>query len=95
MPGLLHETLERTHSGELSLEWKSTQLAQLREQLRENERRTYFAIAGGGLIVAAVLLGDFGANGIDLSSARGVIGLLAAAAGAAMLWYGWPRRSRG
>lgn len=92
VPELLHETVQRARDGELSLEWKSEQLAQLREQLRETDRRNYFAIAGGSLIVAAGLLAGFGSDGIELPGVRGLVALLAAGVGVFLLWRGWPRR---
>ena len=95
IPGLLQETLQRTHDGELSLEWKSAQLTRLREQLRDSERRYYFAIAGGSLIMAAAFLGGFSGDGLDLSSIRGVVVLFAALVGGVLVWCGRPRQSAG
>ena len=39
LPGLMYETLQRAHDGELALEWKSAELARLRRQLEDSERR--------------------------------------------------------
>jgi ubiquinone biosynthesis protein len=81
LPELLHETLQRAHDGELELTWKSTELAQLREQLRASERRYYFAISGGALLVTAALLGDWSGIGAGLVSVSGAAALSAAVVG--------------
>jgi len=94
LPELLHETLERAHDGELSLEWKSNELVKLREQLRISERRSYCAIAGGSLIVSAALLSDLTGDG-NLASVGGMSALAAAVVGLFLLWRGWPRRLGG
>ena len=95
LPELLHETLQRAHDGELTLEWKSSELVRLREQLRTSERRSYFAIAGGSLIVTAALLGNLSGYGSDLASVSGAAALIAAILGAYLLWRGRPRQLGG
>jgi ubiquinone biosynthesis protein len=95
VPGLLHETLQRTHDGELALEWKSTQLTRLREQLHAAERQYYFAIAGGSLVIASVLLFDWGHGNVNLVSVRSIVAAVAALLGAFLLWRGRPRQSGG
>jgi ubiquinone biosynthesis protein len=95
LPELLHETLQRAHDGELTLEWKSGELLRLREQLRESERRRYFAIAGGSLLVTAALLGDLSGYGANLASVSGIAALIAAILGVFLLWRGRPRQLGG
>ena len=95
LPGLLHETLQRVHDGELSLEWKSAELVRLREQLRASERRNYFAIAGGSLLVTAALLGNWSGFDAKLASVSGATALAVAVAGIFLLWLGRPRQSGG
>jgi ubiquinone biosynthesis protein len=58
LPGLVYETMQRAHDGDLALQWKSVELTQLRAELREYERRRHLTWMGGGLLlVAAVLFG--------------------------------------
>jgi ubiquinone biosynthesis protein len=91
LPGLLHETLQRAHDGELALEWKSGELVRLREQLRASARRNYFAIAGGSLLVTAALLADSSGGGARFVSVGGVAASIAAVLGVFLLWRGRPR----
>lgn len=91
MPGLVHDTLERARNGQLELEWKSTEMQRLRQQLRRNQRRTYWTVAGTGLVVTAAILGalrDYPWSDLTLGSLTGV---LLAAVGAFFLWRGRPR----
>jgi ubiquinone biosynthesis protein len=54
-PRIAHEVLQRARAGNLELEWKSKELAQLRRQIRINYQRMFFAIVGSGLIVSSVV----------------------------------------
>lgn len=86
MPELFYETLQRAHEGKLSLEWKSTELARLREQLRESERRHYLALIGSTFVLTAGVIlglsGDF-TNTLDVPVMAGVsLGFL----GGLLLW---------
>src|SRR5581483_12298001 len=53
MPGLLHETLRRAAEGGLTTEWRSAELRDVREQLKRNQQRIYFAMAGSAAVIAA------------------------------------------
>ena len=87
LPGLVHEVLRRLQRGELSMEWKSHELAELRREIRRNQRRLYFAVAGSGLLVAGVLDAAFG------WVAGPFLGGALAAAGAALLLRAWPGKT--
>lgn len=87
MPGLLHETFRRAAEGELTFEWRSAELRQMREQLRQNQRRMYFAIVGSAAMIGAALVLTFG--GITLSPATAV-GWLLGGAGIFFLWRARP-----
>jgi ubiquinone biosynthesis protein len=93
LPGMAHETLRRANSGTLTMEWKSPELAQLRGQIRSNQRRTYFAIAGSGLLITAALL-----LGVEVFASPGwpvlpLIGWITATAGGYFLWQARPARN--
>ncbi|HEY8555480.1 MAG TPA: ubiquinone biosynthesis regulatory protein kinase UbiB [Burkholderiales bacterium] len=91
LPGLMYETLQRAHDGELALEWKSAELARLRRQLEDSERRYRGALAGSLLILTAgvilALSGDFG-EALTLPVAVG------AALGGVGAWVLWRSRRR-
>ncbi|MBI3545031.1 MAG: ubiquinone biosynthesis regulatory protein kinase UbiB [Gammaproteobacteria bacterium] len=93
MPALLHESLRRTGQGESIQVSRMREWTQLRQQMRQNHRRLYFALAGSGLIIGGILMW-----GLDVSFygeiERGrVFGWILAATGGFMLWRGWPSRS--
>jgi ubiquinone biosynthesis protein len=92
LPLLVHETLRRANSGELSLEWRSRELERLRAQLRLNYRRLYFAVAGGALIVTAALMVVLG---IWAFPNRGLVllGGILAGAGGIFLIRTWPGKN--
>ena len=93
IPSLVHESLRRAGEADAAQESRARELEELRRQVRHNQRRLYFAVAGSSLLIAgAVLLG------MDVSIAgawewRRVAGWVLAAAGVFMLWRGWPRRN--
>ncbi len=55
IPGLVHETLTRLRAGELSMEWKSQELARLRRELRDQQRRLILLYVGSAALLAGVL----------------------------------------
>ena len=93
MPGLVYETLQRAHAGELTLQWKSNELTRLRQQLREHERRHFFAMIGAGLLLGAVLLWGLGGFLGDVLSLPALAGVGLGAVGAFLLWRARPGQS--
>ncbi len=58
LPTLVHDTLQRVQDGKLKLEWKSPELEKIRREIRQANRRTFYAVLGSALLIsAAVLLG--------------------------------------
>jgi ubiquinone biosynthesis protein len=92
LPGLVHETLERTREGELAVQFRSAEIALLREQVQENERRHYQSISGSALLIVAVLLWGFSGQPTE-ASALTLGSLLLAGFGVFLLWHGRSRHS--
>jgi hypothetical protein len=90
MPGLLYETLQRAHDGELALQWKSAELTKLREQLRRAERCNYLAIAGAGLLVAAAVSAHSASYAEFWHNVPALISVVAGVAGIWLLLRAWP-----
>ena len=88
IPALVHETLRRTGRGEPVQESSQRETERLRVQLRQNQRRHYFAVAGSGLLIAGVLVLD-----MDFLGIRGAPGWFLAAFGIFLLVRGWPGRN--
>jgi len=87
MPGLLHETFRRAAEGELALEWRSAEVRQMREQLRQNQRRMYWTIVGSAAVIAAALMLTL--DGASMSTAT-FGGWLLGGAGIFLLWRARP-----
>jgi len=56
MPMLVHRALADVVGGKLAVEFRSRELAGLREELRRNQRRNLAGIAGGSLLISGSLL---------------------------------------
>jgi ubiquinone biosynthesis protein len=55
MPILLHKVLRDASEGRLEVNWKSEELAELREELKENNRTTVSTITGGAMLISGTL----------------------------------------
>jgi len=56
VPRLAYQALKQLHDGDLKLNWQSTQLNKLDQNLRDSGRQTRQAIAGAALTVSGALL---------------------------------------
>ena len=63
IPQLLHQTLKHALNGKFKVEWGSTELRQLRQEVRRSNRRNVAAIIGGSLIVSSALI--YGLDGFS------------------------------
>ena len=91
LPALIHENLRRAGRDE-SAKSRAREFELLRHQMRQNQRRLYFAIAGSGLLIAgAVMLGA----GVTIYGAwlgGRILSWFLLATGAFMLLWSWPAR---
>lgn len=60
IPGMVYEVLKQAQDGKLALEWKSSELENIRRELRTNRHTLYSAIAGGSMLITSALLLNFG-----------------------------------
>ena len=88
IPALVHETLRRSGRGEPVQESSLRETERLRVQLRQNQRRHYFAVTGSGLLIAGVLALD-----MDFLGMGGAPGWILASSGIFLLLRGWPGRN--
>jgi ubiquinone biosynthesis protein len=88
IPALMHETLRRSGRGEPVQESNLRETERLRVQLRQNQRRQYFAVTGSGLLIAGVLALD-----MDFFGISGAPGWILASFGVFLLLRGWPGRN--
>ena len=82
LPAMAWRLLHDAEQGRLRVQWQSEQLKQIREEIRDSNRRTVAAVAGAGLLIGAVLVAAMPPAGIAVgavqmtSGAAGVAGLL-------------------
>ena len=88
MPSMVHETFRRAVEGQLTLEWRSEELRQMREQMRAHHRRTYFAIAGAAALVSAALVLTLSVAGPLAPTAT--LGWVLGVLGVVLLWRARP-----
>lgn len=84
LPEMLHDALGQARRGELSIHFKSPDVAELRQRIERIERHAFAAIAGGALIVGGALLLALGFRPVWIGGG-------AAALGALMLLMTWAR----
>ncbi len=81
IPHLAYRVLRDAADGRLTLQWESAELARLRRDLGEGQRRTQQSIGGGALLVSSALLFGLGGGPLPagiallLAGGLGVIGL--------------------
>jgi len=98
LPSLVHDALARASQspesgagGPPAMSDKSRDIEQLRRQLRLQHRRTYFAIAGGALMVSSAVA--FGMGAATGSATIPVFGWITVALGTLLLIRAWPGRN--
>ncbi|HPE61562.1 MAG TPA: ubiquinone biosynthesis regulatory protein kinase UbiB [Thiolinea sp.] len=57
MPNLLHDLMQQANQNQLRLQWESAQLEQLRQSLQRAQQNNRLILAGGVLLLAALLPG--------------------------------------
>jgi ubiquinone biosynthesis protein len=79
LPAMAWRLLHDAEQGRLRVQWQSEQLKQIREEIRDSNRRTVAAVAGAGFLIGAVLVAAMPPAGI----AAGVVQMTSGAAGVA------------
>ncbi|MGB5439517.1 MAG: ubiquinone biosynthesis regulatory protein kinase UbiB [Gammaproteobacteria bacterium] len=89
IPVMAHRLLEQATTGKLQLEWKSSEVKRLRQEVRRANRRTISAITGTGLILAAAII--YGLDGYAPAMVLGapLLSWMLAVPGVAILLACW------
>ncbi len=56
LPALAHDVLHQAREGNLKVEWRSSEIRELRREVRRANQRTVLAITGGSLVVGAATI---------------------------------------
>ena len=90
MPAAAFDFLRQAGSGEMSLQWRSAELEQMRRDLQLQNRRLLQAVSGSGMLISAALL--FALAGTGLSHWASAAAWIIAGTGTALLLSAWPGR---
>ena len=90
IPGLVSDVLEQARDGKLKLEMQARQMESLRQEIRNANRRSVFAIIGGSLIVSAAVI--FSLDGYDklMTAGAPIHTWILGALGVVFLLAAWP-----
>lgn len=92
LPGLFHDVLEQARNGKLKMELRPQQMDEIKNEIRQANRRSFGAILGGSLLISASLFSSL--DGFDkamLGNAPLVSWLLVGLGGLIIL-SAWPRK---
>jgi ubiquinone biosynthesis protein len=89
LPVLAHRVLEQATTGHLQLEWRSSEITRLRQELRRANRHTISAIVGTGLLLTAAII--YGLDGYAPAMVLGapLLSWLTGGLGAFILLFNW------
>ena len=89
LPILAHRFLEQATTGKLQVDWSSSGIKRLRQEVRRANRRSISAIIGTGLLLAAAII--YGLDGYAPVMAMGapLLSWVTACAGVFILLYNW------
>ena len=68
VPHLAYRLLKDATEGKLEVRWKSAELVQIKQELRQGQQRTRQSIGGGSLMISGILLGSLGSNLLPASA---------------------------
>ncbi|HFQ14657.1 MAG TPA: ubiquinone biosynthesis regulatory protein kinase UbiB [Gammaproteobacteria bacterium] len=90
IPGLVSDVLEQARDGKLKVEMQARQMESLRQEIRNANRRSVFAIIGGSLIVSAAVI--FSLDGYDklMTAGAPIHTWILGALGVVFLLAAWP-----
>lgn len=90
LPAMAYRLLRDAEQGRLKVTWQSQQLSQIREEIRESNRRTVGAVAGAGLLIGSAVIAIMPPTWIAAAIAQAGA-VVAAVAGALLLFKAWWR----
>jgi len=90
IPILAHRFLEQATSGKLQVEWTSRDLKRLRVEVRRANRRSFSAIIGTGLLVAAAIVYGLDGHAPFMVMGAPLISWICGGLGIVLLILNWP-----
>lgn len=92
LPNLIYQVMENARQGKLQVTLKDEQMEELREQMRQNNRRLYGAITGSGLVVSAAVISALDGFSKVMLGPMPTISWILGSFGLAIILAAWPRR---
>ncbi|MBL3598514.1 MAG: ubiquinone biosynthesis regulatory protein kinase UbiB [gamma proteobacterium endosymbiont of Lamellibrachia anaximandri] len=85
----INKIVEDAAAGRLEIKWKSDELVQMQQMLRQNHRSTLSVISGSAMLLSGSLLLVFGSGALIPATATLLIGSGLGAGGALVILRGW------
>jgi len=92
LPNLIYDVVHKIKHGEFEVSLDEKQMAQLREEMRANNRRTYGAIVGSALLISASVLSAMDVFQDYMLGPLPVASVLLGGLGFVIMIAAWPRR---
>ncbi|MBL3526134.1 MAG: ubiquinone biosynthesis regulatory protein kinase UbiB [gamma proteobacterium endosymbiont of Lamellibrachia anaximandri] len=89
LPVQINKIVEDAAAGRLEIKWKSDELVQMQQMLRQNHRSTLSVISGSAMLLSGSLLLVFGSGALIPATATLLIGSGLGAGGALVILRGW------
>ncbi len=89
VPILLHQALRDATEGRLEVEWKSAELAQLRNELQAGQRRSSAVISGAAMLISGALLLTLGPSILLPANVTTIAGMFLGLGGIFILLKVW------
>ncbi len=89
LPLLIYKTLHDAASGQLQVQWRSTEIERLRQEMLRSHKRLIVSILGVGLTLSSVLLITLGGNAILSPAAIAILAGISGVTGVVMMLRAW------
>jgi ubiquinone biosynthesis protein len=90
LPGLFHDVLEQARDGKLKMELKPQQMEEIKNEIRQANRRSFGAIIGGSLLISASLFSSLDGFSKPMLGNAPVITWVLVILGGAIILSSWP-----
>lgn len=92
LPGLFHDVLEQARNGKLKMELRPQQMDEIKNEIRQANRRSFGAILGGSLLISASLFSSLDGFDKAMLGNAPLVSWLLVGLGGLIIFSAWPRK---
>jgi len=92
LPGLFHDVLQQARDGKLKMEIKPQQLGEIKNEIRQANKRSIAAIVGGSLLISAAIIATLSYPDKDLFMNIPIISWIIVGVGSLIIVRAWPNK---